>query len=934
MINTKEILIECNLKTSVKNNDNSFTTTIGGGIKLDEGDSISIIDVAVNSKGIGSNLIQIPKSNVGSNIQTNKITLKVGKYITTGSRFCCPMPFDSYKIISQDTDIGYGYAIKALNINTNTFIPQGNAPYLTDFVAGFKEFRGVHQYFDYPYYTLPYVKNTNKQLGIKLHCVVAPNNSNDPSLSRVPYDIESTVFYDFDSEDCNIEIPFGYEQDENIARLITDQFHSGRINSPNDIIAEVKTNGANLFSDNGQNPSITNAFIKIKTANLINYSVRDKIGSVGAETLLIGQYKNSLYENLYHKDPKRWIYGEKLNHLGVFYPKQEIDSSISNVNLIRNFVLYSGGVNKGETTITNLTAQNLKLTDKLIDAKSLNLRLLVDFIKNNEKYINNNEVNTTPIPNSYEIDVDNWFIYFDIGRFNDENAESNNDDIASDMDSSNCLRPSWLRLRDNGGAGIDGQVKRTKIGYYSRYNEDIYSNKKLTSTQITAGYKFVEEFTDDNGTLINVKEFLMTNNLMFSLLTNTKDADLDNSENYLVGFFTSGYTDERTEIGKNSITNFTYVYKKIAKPSLDVYNNQYFGFDPTFMRNTIAIAINTMKIKTVQGTASEVVNNYINCLQVGSPNSALQYDSDLNRFGLTDLHFPYFDVVGGNGVPNVDLMKGYKILAIPNGIIPPYDLIPFPKLDNEAHTILTTPIYWGYGGSTILDIVGNTDIDKGVFLNNTTITPDNFNLTFLNRMGFSYEDLMGIGSPDVLYNALTAGDFVKYPYQTPNPLTTNAKIITTYDYALGVSYTDFTVDTTVVGSYDLNVNCNTSTSTNADSVLITASNLPTRLDNPYWLIQSNIIPSSNYVNNNGKKQNILSVVNRAYTSNDYAYGMGSTTSYEVENPSVITEITTRILNNDFSSPDLDDGCVVVYKIVKNYKLLNEQIQYLNSKSQK
>ena len=47
MINTKEILIECNLKTSVKNNDNSFTTTIGGGIKLDEGDSISIIDVAV-----------------------------------------------------------------------------------------------------------------------------------------------------------------------------------------------------------------------------------------------------------------------------------------------------------------------------------------------------------------------------------------------------------------------------------------------------------------------------------------------------------------------------------------------------------------------------------------------------------------------------------------------------------------------------------------------------------------------------------------------------------------------------------------------------------------------------------------------------------------------------------------------------------------------
>ena len=54
--------------------------------------------------------------------------------------------------------------------------------------------------------------------------------------------------------------------------------------------------------------------------------------------------------------------------------------------------------------------------------------------------------------------------------------------------------------------------------------------------------------------------------------------------------------------------------------------------------------------------------------------------------------------------------------------------------------------------------------------------------------------------------------------------------------------------------------------------------------------------------------------------------MGATTSKIVENPIVITEITTNIFNNDFSQPLLDDGCVVVYKITKNYQIENREIK--------
>ena len=93
MINSKEIFVECNLNSSHRIGDNSFTTTIGGGIILEAGDTVEIDNVAINDKGIGGNMIEIPKENIGSSIATNKVSLEVGKYITTGSRFCLPLPF-------------------------------------------------------------------------------------------------------------------------------------------------------------------------------------------------------------------------------------------------------------------------------------------------------------------------------------------------------------------------------------------------------------------------------------------------------------------------------------------------------------------------------------------------------------------------------------------------------------------------------------------------------------------------------------------------------------------------------------------------------------------------------------------------------------------------------------------------------------------------
>jgi len=931
MINSREILVECNLKSSVVNNDNSFTTTIGGGIQLEEGDSIEISDVAVNSKGIGNNLIQIPKSNKDSAIQTNKIIFKVGKYITTGNRFCCPLPFDTYSIITDKTDVGYGYASKSTNINTDTYTAQGGLPYMTpDFVETFKTFRGNHQYADYPY--INNISN-DKELCIKLHSVIAPKTTPDYNSSVLPYDILVDNLYEMESDDCRVEIPQGYEQEQNIARLITDQFHSGQISAPNSVIPRIMRSGGTNPTQTAINTSITNAFLKIKSANGIDSRVRH-FTDADPPVEIIGQYENALYDNLYHRDPNRWIYGERLNHLTEIYNKQfPMEDEPSPPTKVNNIISYVGGIQVGSITITNILSQNLIFNSTLRTEKN-NIRLLVDFMTKNEKYVPNNAVYNNTVATDYEKDSLNWFIYMDIGRYNDATSldnTSNTSAITDPVVGGVALQPNWLVNRQNGGDAELGKVLQSKIGYFSRYNENIYSTKKLNASDIRKGFFFVEEF-EYNGETINVKQFLIKNNIMFCLLGNTLDSTLKGG-NCLIGLMTGGYTDERIYVDESE-----YSYKPISDiddmdgdkiDTLDHFSNQYFGFDPTFMGNTIAIAINTSKNN---GDAKDmnVVLNYCNFIQSGSPNSALLYDTDLNRFGFSNLHFPLFDVVDDNGTSVVALMREYNILTDVIATKPDYPLLPYPKTAT-VDAVINTPIYWGHSGSTILGLEGNLDTEPSLFKNNVEITENTFQYTFLKRLGFSYNDLFGLGDPSALYNSSTANNFVKHPYQTPNPMTTNAKIITTYSYAMGVDYMVLGGITPNTDSYDLNINCNVNSNTNAESVSINASNLSQRLDNPYWLVQSNIIPSSNYISDNGRKQNILSVVNRAYTSNDYAYGMGSTTAYTVENPTVITEITTTLFNNDFTLPYLDDGCVVIYKITKNYQRENAMIQLLNQK---
>ena len=446
----------------------------------------------------------------------------------------------------------------------------------------------------------------------------------------------------------------------------------------------------------------------------------------------------------------------------------------------------------------------------------------------------------------------------------------------------------------------------------------------------TQGYYFVETlYPSDGGLPINVREFCVENNICLCVLGNLTDAQLNQTgAKHLLGFFTNAYADavyDKEAIVLKNPDNPHILFKDLVS-DFAVLNGGYWGYDPSFCRNTTAMAINTSKSPAINGSATNGLNQpqqYINFIQTGSPNANCVFDEELQHFTLANLHFPYMDA---NGLAMIKLMMSADIIEDVGTAELGKWIIPFPD-KISATTDITSAMWWGYGGSTLLDIKGYTNADLG-FNEPIDIDENNYKYTFFHRIGFDYTDLFGgLGSPSALYNPATK-DFQKFPYQQARPITTNAKIITTYSEALGLNYVS-----SVVGNihnqkqnYDMNVSCNVPQETNCESAEIMATRVPTRLNNPYWLVQSNIIPSSNYINTNGKIKNVLSVVNRAYTSNDFAYGMSVATQKKVENPQTLTEITTSIFNNDFSIPKLDADTIVIYKITKNYQTENRILE--------
>ena len=99
----------------------------------------------------------------------------------------------------------------------------------------------------------------------------------------------------------------------------------------------------------------------------------------------------------------------------------------------------------------------------------------------------------------------------------------------------------------------------------------------------------------------------------------------------------------------------------------------------------------------------------------------------------------------------------------------------------------------------------------------------------------------------------------------------------------------------------------------SQSAIAYASRLPRKLTYPYWLIYSDLI-GANFLGNDGQPANVMAIANRAYTSGDFAFNFATDYTFVARKDFVISQITTEILNPDYSKAQIDDGTIILYKV--------------------
>ena len=104
-------IIECIKEKSAVNGKSRWTSKVGGdGIALSRGDTIEVEGAAINSKGIGGDVIEIPDHPV-SGIFHDRGYIDINYYITNDGKFTCPMPYyrhDTYGLNAWSGTDGVG----------------------------------------------------------------------------------------------------------------------------------------------------------------------------------------------------------------------------------------------------------------------------------------------------------------------------------------------------------------------------------------------------------------------------------------------------------------------------------------------------------------------------------------------------------------------------------------------------------------------------------------------------------------------------------------------------------------------------------------------------------------------------------------------------------------------------------------------------------
>lgn len=865
-MNTRLIYVN-KAKAQVKNDkDGSFFNNVDDGIVVKKGDNISIEQISIASKGVGSDIIEIPSNLQDYAYETNQQILNFMIYIHHNYKYTCKLP------LSVQTQ---NWALPSGEVNDDSFgyLDQTGFPITLPMTTNCKskdfprnaEDSGSRYYLGR--YTKPDVTDYKK---------VYERVPSTPALIQTQ--VPGPLIFNFCETHIQIGADTGYDNPSNIANKITQDLHASTI-TPNN-------------TSMGQQGSVTESFPNIILPSNFQLATSSfGSASVSLDGRPLSQQHHTTDSHFTNfigvKNPFKYYYGTRLMN-GTITPKSssllESGSSAPSPGAVLTNSIYFINQPPKITAGANIYS---KWGDGFVYYTNItytgdNMVLLSKYIKS-QKWFNRANLPTSFVTREFtpsQIDTDPtlrkaFVTTIDYGRIDDSR------NVTPYIPVQNPFQ------QPNTGAHF-GLLQTNTF-----YQEEFYNKQFLDTNSVTGQNVFIDsnETVTINGQIYNAltaSQFLDVN-----LVAVNTGALFGNNE-VVIGIVMKAFEGDSTS-GNTAI------------------NQAEFGvFDPSYFRND-AVIINNPDIKNAGSDTN--AGDYTGFMNVGSPEAQLLFDPTRGRFAFTNLSWCN-KLSSGTGT-SADPGAGLNIITsnkeVPQAI--------YNSTNRTGIDPFTCYAQSGLGLRNISVLSkNNTPVEINPY------SPSDINTKFsnslLNRLGFEYENLINLnGLPDVLFNNKNYDTVIPTinPNFFPYPLTTNLRFDTALSTSLGVSNNGLPFYNLSGQRGVTNINLN------ADPDLAFASNLPSKLVFPFWLVKTDIIDCIEFnTANNGQNQNIMAVCNRAYISGDFAFSFATSYSFKATKEFSISGIKTSILNPDLSPADVDEGTTIIYKIVSPIPLFTQQ----------
>ena len=865
-MNTRLVYVN-KAKAQIKNDkDGSFFNNVDDGIVCKVGDEISIEQISIASKGVGSDIIEVPSNLQDYPYLTNQQVLNFMLFIHHNYQYTCQLPlsvqtatFPLPQGLSNHPSFGYlsntGYPI-TLPMTTNC---KSKAFTGDDPISGVRMYLGRFTPID-----------------VTGEDVFAPQRV--PQGGNLNQFTPGQLIFNFLETNITIGADTGYDNPSNIANKITQDLHASTV-SPN----------ATSIGNQGQRTSAVENVIlpdlfQLGTSSLGSCCVSiDGVPSSHFDAVNFGCYTNIMGV----RNPFKYYYGSRLMN-GTISSKSiqlmESQSQGSAVVLTDQvyFVNQPPRITSGANIYTQFGDGFCYFTT--LTFNSDNMVLLSKYIKS-QKHLDRSLLTPSTQNKNYtpaDIDTDTvlrraFVSNLDVGRVNDGATNA--------QPYTPVQNPTQ-----------QGTARIAQVATSSFYDEEFYNKRFLDQNSIQNSGCFF----DDNATIT-------INGQVYNAKTASQVLDVN-----LVAVNTGAL------FGNNEIV-IGIVMRAFSQSSTSgniAINESEFGiFDPSFFRNQ-AVLVNNPDI--VKGGSDTTQTDYVGFMNVGSPEAQLLFDPTRGRFAFTNLSW-------ANKIPSGSGQQANPSAGI-NNISANHKIDPVIYASVNSVPASSIQVFTKYAQSGLglrnISVISKENVTTEINPYNIRDQRAKFDNSLLNRLGFLYENLINLnGLPDVIFTNRNYDTVI--PVQNPNffpyPLTTNLRFDTAISTSLGVNDQG-------LPNYNLsgqrgvpNININSSPD------LAFASNLPSKLVFPFWLIKTDIIDGIDFnTANDGQNANIMAVCNRAYISGDFAFSFATSYSFKVTKEMSISGVRTAILNPDLSPADVDDGTTIIYKIVSPIPLFTQQ----------